>query len=47
MRIDPNWWQDLFDEFYLQTDFRSIGDIQAFIVDEAKKHRQLQEAAAE
>ena len=26
MRIDPNWWQDLFDEFYLQTDFRSIGD---------------------
>ena len=26
MRIDPNWWKDLFDEFYLQTDARSIGD---------------------
>ena len=24
MRIDPNWWKDLFDEFYLLTDARSV-----------------------
>jgi D-alanine-D-alanine ligase len=28
MRIDPDWWKDLFDELYLQTDARSIGDEQ-------------------
>ncbi len=28
MRIDPNWWKDLFDEFYLRTDARSIGNEQ-------------------
>lgn len=26
MRIDPNWWKDLFDEFYLRTDARSVDD---------------------
>ena len=24
MRIDPNWWKDIFDEFYLRTDARSV-----------------------
>ena len=28
MRIDPNWWKDLFDEFYLRTDARSIDNQQ-------------------
>jgi len=26
VRIDPNWWKDLFDEFYLRTDARSVDD---------------------
>ena len=28
MKIDPDWWKDLFDEFYLRTDARSVGDDQ-------------------
>jgi D-alanine-D-alanine ligase len=28
MKIDPDWWKELFDELYLQTDARSIGDEQ-------------------
>jgi D-alanine-D-alanine ligase len=26
LNVDTNWWKDLFDEIYLQTDARSIGD---------------------
>ena len=26
MRIDPDWWKDLFDEVYLRTDARSVDD---------------------